>query len=93
MKKSKEKIQHNILIKRTENTIALIGKRATLSEFQKWLEVQAQVYDKINRENVQKPSNNTITFGQNNNNVSRINNTDSRNSNAVNKLSNKSPNS
>ena len=93
MKKAKEKISHNILIKLTEYTITSIGNQQIVSDFQKWLEVQAQVYDKINRENVTKPFNNWNTFGQNNNNISRINsNNDKRNSNAINQFSNHSQN-
>ena len=93
MKKAKEKIPHNILIKRTEYTITSIGNQPTISDFQKWLEVQAQVYDKINRENVTKPFNNWNTFGQNNSNISQINNNnDNRNSNAMNQFSNNSQN-
>ena len=53
MKKAKEKVPHNILIKWTEHIITSIGNQPTVSDFRKWLEVQAQVYDKINRENVQ----------------------------------------
>ena len=93
MKKEKEKIPPNILIKWTEYTITSIGNQPTVSDFQKWLEVQAQVYDKINRENVHKPFNNWNTFGQNHNNISRINNnSDNRNSNAMNQYSNNSQN-
>ena len=89
MKKAKEKIPQNILIKWTEYTITSIGNDPTVSDFQKWLEVQAQVYDKINRETVKKPFNNWNTFGENNNNISRINNNnDNRNSNAMNQFSN-----
>ena len=55
--------------------------------------VQAQVYDKINRENVNKPFNKRNSFGQNNNKISRINNNnDSRNSKATNQFSNNSQN-
>ena len=92
MKKAKEIIPHIILIKWTEHTITSIGNQPTLSEFLKWFEVQAQVYDKINRENVDKPFNNLNTFSQNNNNISRINNNnnDNRNSNAINHFSNNS---
>ena len=93
MKKAKEKIPHYILIKWREHTITSIGNQPTLFEFQKWLEVLAQVYDKNNRENVHKPFINLITFGQNNNNISRINiNNDNRNSNAMNQFSDHSPN-
>ena len=77
----------------TEYTTTSICNQPTVSEFQKLLEVQAQVYDKINRENVNKPFNNWNTFGQNNNNISRINNNnDNRNSNAMNEFSNNSQN-
>ena len=93
MKKAKEKIPHNIMMKWTEYTKISIGNQPTVSDFQKWLEVQAQVYDKINRENIPKPFNNLITFGQNNNNISRINNNnDHKNSNAMNQFSNNSQN-
>ncbi|XP_075247137.1 uncharacterized protein LOC142340448 [Convolutriloba macropyga] len=54
MKKAKEKVPHNILLKWTEYTVTSIETPATLVEFQKWLEVQAHVYDKINRETFQQ---------------------------------------
>ena len=93
MKKAEEKIPHNFLIKWTEYTITSIGNQPTVSDFQKWLEVQAHVYNKINRENVHKPFNNWNTFGQSNNNISRINNNnDNRNSNAMNQFSDNSQN-
>ena len=53
MKKAKEKVPHNILLKWTEHTVTSIETTTTLVEFQKWLEVQAHVYDKINRKNFQ----------------------------------------
>ena len=81
------------MIKWIKHAITSIGNKPTLSEFQKWLELQAKVYDKINRENVQKPFNNLNTFGQNKNYLSRINNNnDNRSSNAMNQFSNNSPN-
>ena len=93
MKKAKERIPHKILIKWTEYTKTSIGNQPTVSDFQKWLEVHAQVYDKINRENVTKPFKNWNHFGQNNNNISRNNNNnDNRNSNAMNQFSNNSQN-
>ena len=77
MKKAKEESRHNVLIKRTEYTILSIGNQPTVSVFQKWLEVQAQVYDKINGESVHKTFNNQKIFGHNKNNISRTNkNTD-----------------
>ena len=45
MKKAEEKKLHNIFIRRTEHTTASIESPATLVELQKWLEVQAHVYD------------------------------------------------
>ena len=81
MKKAKEKVPHNILINWTEDKITSIGNQTKLSEFQKWLEVQSHVYDKINREKAHKPFNNLNTFSQINNSISRINsNKDIRNS-------------
>ena len=93
MQTAKEKIPHNILIKWTEYTITSIGNQPTVFDFQKWLEVQAQVYDKINRENVHKPFDNWNTFVQNSNSISRINNNnDIRNSNNMYQFSNISQN-
>ena len=54
IKKHKEEIPHNILLKWTEHTITSIETAATLVDFQKWLEVQAQVYKKIHSENFQQ---------------------------------------
>ena len=76
-KKAKEKVPHNILLKWTEYTVTSVKTPATLVEFQKWLEVQAHVYDKINRE----------TFQQNNlrrnnlNSSGNMNNSDSHEKN------------
>ena len=53
-KKSKEKNTHNILLKWTEHTVTSIGTPTTLVEFQKWLEVPVDVYDKINQEKFQQ---------------------------------------
>ena len=73
MKKAKEKVPHNILLKWTEYTVTSIETPATLVETQKWLEVQAHVYDKINRETLQQNN-----FRRNNFNSSgNMNNSDS----------------
>ena len=73
MKKAIEKVPHNILLKWTEYTVTSIETPATLVEFQKWLEVQAHVYDKINRETFQQNK-----FRRNNFNSSgNMNNSDS----------------
>ena len=62
MKKAKEKAPHNILLKWTEHTVTSIETPTTLVEFQKWLEVQAHVYDKINRESFQQNNLRIINF-------------------------------
>ena len=54
MKKATEKVPHNILLKLTEYTVTSIETPTSLDEFKKWLEIQAHVYDKINRENFQQ---------------------------------------
>ena len=73
MKKAKEKVPHNILLKWTEYTVPSIETPATLVIFQKWLDVQAHVYDKINRETFQQNN-----FRRNNFNSSgNMNNSDS----------------
>ena len=48
MKKAKAKFPHNIVLKWTEHTVTSIETPTTLVELQKWLEVQAHKYDKIN---------------------------------------------
>ena len=51
--------------------------------------MQAQVYNKFNRENFHKPFNSLNILGKNNKIISRINiNTDNRNSNATSHFSN-----
>ena len=70
MEKAKEKALHNILPRWTEHTVTSIETPATLVEFQKWLEVQAHVCDKIRRKNVQQNNlrrNNFINSGNLNN--------------------------
>ena len=77
MKKAKEKVPHNILPKWTDYTVTSIETPATLVEFQKWLEAQAHVYDKINRETFQQNN-----LRRNNFNSSRkMNNSDSHEQN------------
>ena len=73
MKKAKEKVPHYILLKWTEHTVTSIETTATLVEFQKWLEIQAHLYDKINRENFQQ----NILRRNNFNSSGNLNNSDS----------------
>ena len=61
LRKAKEKIPHNLLLKWTEYTLTENVTTTTLVEFQKWLDVQARVYDKVNQEN------RTSTFTHNKN--------------------------
>ena len=69
----------------TEYTLTSTVNQPTVYDFQKWLEVQAQEHDKINRENVHKTFDNKNTLGHNKNNISRANNnTDNRNNNDTN---------
>ena len=55
-KKAKEKVGHNILLKWTEHILTSIETPAILVEFQKWLDVQAHVYNKMHRKNFQQNS-------------------------------------
>ena len=56
LKKAKEKVPHNILLKWTEHSVTSIETPATLVDFQKLLDDQAHLYVKLHRE----------TFHQNN---------------------------
>ena len=61
LRKAKETIPQNLLLKWTEYTLTENVATTTLVEFQKWLDVQARVYDKVNQEN------RTSTFTHNKN--------------------------
>ena len=50
-KKAKEKVPHNLILIWTEHCPTEFRSDPSLAEFQQWLELQAQVYDKVNREN------------------------------------------
>ena len=67
MEKAKEKVPHNILLKWTEHTVTSTEKPTNLVEFQKWLEVQAHVYDMINRENYHQNNLRRINFNNSGN--------------------------
>ena len=54
LKKAKENVPYNFLLKWTEHIVTSIETPATFVEFQKWLEVQAHVYDKIPCKNFQQ---------------------------------------
>ena len=65
-------VPHNILLKWTKHFVKSIETRAILFDFQKLLEVQAHVYDKIHRENFQQNNLSWNSF----NNSGNLNNSD-----------------
>ena len=83
MKKAKEKVPHNILLKWTEYTVTSIKTPSILVEFQKWLEVQAHMYDKINRETLQQKNLRRNNFNSSGN----MNNSDSHERNLSTQIS------
>ena len=54
MTKAKEKVPHNLILKWTAQCLTEFHSDPSLAEFQQWLELQAQVYDKVNRENLMR---------------------------------------
>ena len=50
-KKAKETVPHNLIHKWTEHCLTEFRSDPSLAEFQQWLELQAQVFDKVSREN------------------------------------------
>ena len=50
LKKAKEKVPYNILLKLTEHRLTITAEPASLRSFQQFLELDAQIYDTINRE-------------------------------------------
>ena len=56
IKKVKEKTPHHLVLKWTEHCLTDLNSDPTLVDFQKWLELQAQIYDKVSRESNPKPS-------------------------------------
>ena len=66
LKKAKEKIPYNILLKWTEHSLTTTAEPESLRSFQQFLELHAQIYDTINREQ-------TITsFRQQQNNIDYV---------------------
>ena len=51
LKKAKEKVPHNFILKWTEHCLTEFRSDPSIAELQQLLELQAQVYDKVNREN------------------------------------------
>ena len=54
IKKAKEKTQHHLVLKWTEHCLTELSSDPTLVDFQQWLELQAQIYDKVSRESNQR---------------------------------------
>ena len=51
--KAKEKVPHNLILKWTEHCLTEFHSDQPLAELQQWLQLQAQVYDKVNRDCVE----------------------------------------
>ena len=49
IKKAKEKPPHHLVLKWTEHCLSEVSSDPTLVDFQQWLELQAQIYDKVSR--------------------------------------------
>ena len=49
LKKAKEKVPQNFILKWTAHCLTEFRSDPSLAEFQQWLELQAKIYDKINR--------------------------------------------
>ena len=67
LKKAKEKVPHNLILKWTKHCLTEFLSDQSLAEFQEWLKLQAQVYDKVNRENpIRNTFPNSKKFGSSN---------------------------
>ena len=49
LKKAKEKVPHKLILKWTENCLTEFSSDPSLADFQRWLELEAQVFDKVSR--------------------------------------------
>ena len=54
IKKAKEKTPHHLVLKWTEHCLTELSSDQSLVDFQQWLELQAQIYDKVSRESNQR---------------------------------------
>ena len=54
IKKAKEKTPHHLVLKWTEYCLTELSSDPTLVDFQQWLDIQAQIYDKVSRESNQR---------------------------------------
>ena len=54
IKKAKEKTPHHLVLKWTEHCLTELNSDPTLVDFQQWLGLQAQIYDKVSRESNQR---------------------------------------
>ena len=54
IKKAKEKTPHHLVLKWTEHCLTELNSDPALVDFQQWLELQAQIYDKVSPESNQR---------------------------------------
>ena len=90
IKKAKEKTPHHLVLKWTEHCLTELNSDPTLVDFQQWLGLQAQIYDKVSRESNQRTissqaskfvnSNNPQTKQYNGNPSVSVNNASAENS-------------
>ena len=90
IKKAKEKTPHHLVLKLTEPCLTELSSDLTLVNFQQWLELQAQIYDKVSQESNQRTissqasklvnSNNLQTKPNNSNLPLSVNNASAENS-------------
>ena len=62
IEKPKKKVPRNLILKWTEHCLIEFRSDPSLAEFQQWLELQSQIYDKVNWEN---PMRNTFPNSKN----------------------------
>ena len=69
IKKVKEKTPHHLVLKWTEHCLTDLSSDPTLVDFQQWLELQAQIYDKVSRESNQRTISSRASKFVNSNNL------------------------
>ena len=69
IKKAKEKRPHHLALKRTELCLTELSSDPILVDLQQWLELQAQIYDKVSRESNQRTISSQASKFVNSNNL------------------------
>ena len=69
IKKAKEKTPHHLVLKWTEHCLTELSSDPTLVDFQQWLELQAQIYNKVSRESNQRTNSSQASKFVNSNNL------------------------